>query len=77
MFIPYYQELVKYQVTAETKVSIHHHSFSCVLLTFYSVPVILLTTRLYIQKFCMVITLHLCALYGSQKSLLSYTSLTD
>ena len=32
-----------------------------------------------IKKFCMLITLHLCVLYGSQnrQQLLPYTALTD
>jgi hypothetical protein len=33
------------------------------MLTVYSLPVALLTTRFNIQKFCMLITLHLCVLY--------------
>ena len=36
-------------------------------LTFKSLPLTLHTTRFNIQKFCMVITLHLCDMYGSQK----------
>jgi hypothetical protein len=35
-------------------------------LTFQSLPVTLRHTRLNVQKFCMLVTLHLCVLYGSQ-----------
>ena len=49
------------------------------LLTFLSLPVTIRTTRLNIQKICMLITSHLCVLCGSQKKqqLLPYTPLTD
>ena len=48
-------------------------------LTFQSLPVTLRTNRFNIQKFCMLITLHLCVLCGSHNKqyLLYYTSLTD
>jgi len=36
-------------------------------LTFYSLLVTIRTTRFNTQKFCMLITLHLCVLCGSQK----------
>jgi hypothetical protein len=49
------------------------------LLTFYSLPVTIRTTRFNIQKFCMVISLHLFVLCGSQKKqyIFPYTSLAD
>jgi len=62
-----------YTITKQVQLAV------CVL-TFLSLPVItLLTTRFNVKKFCMLVTLHLCVLYGSQNKqyLLSYTSLTD
>ena len=48
-------------------------------LTFKSLAITLRTTRFKIKKFCMLITLHLCVLCGSQNThkLLPYTALTD
>ena len=48
-------------------------------LTFQSLAVTLRTTRFNIQKFYMLITLHLCVLCGSQnkQQLLPYTALTN
>ena len=48
-------------------------------LTFKSLAVTLRTTRFKIKKFRILITSHLCVLYGSQnkEQLLPYTALTD
>jgi hypothetical protein len=48
-------------------------------LTFYSLAVTLRTTSSNIQKFYLVLTLHLCVLYGcpNKQRLLSYTELSD
>ena len=48
-------------------------------LTFKSLAITLRTTMFKIKKFYMLITLHLCVLYGSQnkQQLLPYTALTD
>jgi len=52
--------------------------FNPLLLNFYSLPITLRTTRFSIQKFYMVLALHLCVLYGpySRQRLLPYTELT-
>jgi len=67
--------IMSYQVAA-TKVNcaLHQHT-----LTFQSLPITLRTSKSNIQKFCMVIALHLYIPYGSQdkQQLLPYTSLTD
>jgi hypothetical protein len=49
--------------------------FILILLTFSSLPVTLRTTRFNIQKFHMLVILHLCVLYGFQNKqyLLPYT----
>jgi hypothetical protein len=45
----------------------------------YSLAVKLRTTTFDILKFCVLLTLHLCSLYGFQneQQLLPYTELTD
>jgi len=51
-------------LTLAVEVNGHPHGLGA--LKFKTLPVTLLTTRFYIKKFCMLITLHLCVLYGCQ-----------
>ena len=56
----------------------HSHKVIILTLTFRSLAVTLCTATFKIKEFFMLITLHLCVLYGSQnkQQLLPFTALT-
>jgi hypothetical protein len=62
-----------------SRLSMQETSVYKVCLTFYSLAVSLRTSRFNVQKFCVVPTLRLCVLYGSQnkQQLLPYKTLRD